>query len=1762
MNPYLLFYPFTLEDRIAYSLQSLGKLNSDGIVQESENLKNFDQSILALQAPSIKNLQILFEQIITLNGRCRAIPLEIDVSMHEIAQGIQRAAQEIFNQNSQIIFDGGAIWKIIASTVYPILESWCSDLPSTLSVAELVTPFFKSLLEEMDPNDYDWQFILSSVENKDWNKEIINKGLVDSLAKKFKARLISPHFILLQLAKYKQKVAKAKQPDHSYIRRVFEEHPQINASQDDLHHIFVKAFGFWTAADVEDFKQQICFSLRTVSDGKTSHDCLFPVRSQHTITPINSLFLNVTTLVEESQQQKEVVLESFINNGQGLIPVLQAISDRNLSIFTFDDSKPANRMDFTRTMSLFSLGGRCYQKGWLEKIEIALEQEVKRQQLPLSKVLARQLIDRVNQHHRKQPAALIVLTFNAAAFLLWKNVSYTKEIHKLWQLIFNYIDSIEGEFPHHDSHPLIECIQMVLRDPNFNFEDCYAQIQLSSFIEQHRILSVQRNRLCEPSQTDKILFTQIKLNLANPSQVVDQKTVNFFTLFFPYNLAWAIRHFNQMIDMNPMLQSIHHGLVGKETLVFGFEKSRLREYAADPRWQLPLCMAEIDHLLHKRQEHAWFRGYLLALSLLAQKNDPEFLKKVMGNFFEMLLDQWASPNLKKEALDIFQQTLGNHQLILNQTVLNELVEWKPQFEQGLAHALPQSVCIKLITELMVTHWDPFVDIALEYWDKIDETLDEQARLKLYNSLMKNSLSSGSSSSKKAEQIHLRPLRDLIVRMGKDEIVASEKKLNMLRQLYEIPKVVALSELEDELFEHLLKIMGTIEQPSKKFLEHRLKIATVCLKILQSQTRSKQPFKVLEFFREICRLQIVNEADFLKQFWDQMLSLSPKISKLAYLYQESCLTIVQQFGYWEKFDQSQRESFHTVFTKSIEACFNEFEDSDNARMMIKWDSTFKLDRYQGQIHQFLNKFFRTQLTNWQAHGILTDDKEIVFALIEQLTRSNDESTADLFRQTLVEISKLETTWHHANEIRRMIESFLRSHAKQDANSLIFFLFATAQDVHYQATKSSLAGPIYSFTLELAFILLIHPNKNKKLLNSYYCKFIDYLLRGEKPQVVLENLLNLFKKHSGKFLQELYNRRLCKEVIQIYIAFPQLLRGYALENIKFFVLSCDELIKTREIDQFPIDCLKIILEVIPTTLVDDQQLQIDMKNLYASLFQLSFAQKDYATAQHWLEKEKLYSESLDASFYSRTFELLLEIAVSGSIRKAYSLIMHLKTPKGYASSWLKIFQTLLQHQHISACLFLIRNKKSLMSIYDEQFRETWINLVKGLLDNAYQLSSKEDPISRYQLELQTVLHELIWQCLPTDANIWTGYIDLFTRKAPIKTVEEVLHRIIEQNIFEKHMENTAQIACWKWLLERLAHEGSLSILNIDKWWSKAWKAFENGEAKDKQMLFLYFAQGAAKACRKQKSLLAKKQAAAIVAILEKEEIIDHLRAVGPVVMLSLAKIYMVTEELSHLHSAIYAIIETFILMKSDPINEAHAVQVTNACLKLMINHKDQKSITAMVSLINIIQQSDHCHDADQFHILEYWHAVEKVELANASNLKKSTKNEQELKNSIIQHINDLYLIYKKDALAKIITNPCKNSQRVTEIEKTLVRKTVLQLYKYREYSFFAYFLQDCLKQDNFKIYTDLEFRQKITLVTQVQRMSWIREKIALTHMDLQTLGRAARRYSIQQHFHQEAHFQLLKEENEVLENCKSCLLVVLGVTSIAFTTFNFYAFSNLE
>src|ERR1700722_15916693 len=253
MNSTSLFYRFLKEDAVAFEFQEAGRINADGIVNSlSLGQEDIEEQCLEICPEIRKRIQFIYNQVINLEGRCNKVYLDIDISLKEVGDVTRQAVQIAFNKSIRILFQGSGLWKVLSPLVERVFEKWCNKDPNFI-----ITPLFHQILKS-DPNDYDFEFVPDI--GFGLVKQIVDQGLVELLATKFKAKRIRPGLLALELAKYKQKIE--KKSSQSYIRRVFLEHPNINASQPGLHHLFIKAFAFHQAADVSKKRTKVCFSER------------------------------------------------------------------------------------------------------------------------------------------------------------------------------------------------------------------------------------------------------------------------------------------------------------------------------------------------------------------------------------------------------------------------------------------------------------------------------------------------------------------------------------------------------------------------------------------------------------------------------------------------------------------------------------------------------------------------------------------------------------------------------------------------------------------------------------------------------------------------------------------------------------------------------------------------------------------------------------------------------------------------------------------------------------------------------------------------------------------------------------------------------------------------------------------------------------------------------------------------------------------------------------------------------------------------------------------------------------------------------------------------------------------------------------------------------------------------------------------------------------------------------------------------------------
>ena len=946
------FYPCVPEDRFAFSLMNKGMLDPIGNVVGS-SLDSLKDSSFQLDLESLETIQQLFNKNFPIEGRCRSISFNIETSMKEIALSMDRIAQNKVGQHLNIILDGGCLWSLLKPFILRIFTTWITNSQLTKSIDEVITPIFRSILDAA-PNDYDWQ-LYTKTADKGINQSLIDEGMVKPLAEKFKLNSFNPSLLVYELAKSKR--YSGNQPKQSYLYRVLRDYSMIDVKQSDLHNLFFSVFGFLTAADVDD--NEVCFSLRSIGSSQLSHDLLLPVQVRRTITPINSLFVNVTSLLQNNAFEG-IYLNSFLG---GKEMIIQTFSDKNLSIMTFNDSAIADRLDFVRTFSHFTQGGRCYQEGWLEKTLNAFLEEKEKQQIPLSQLLSKQLISRTIHHHGGKTTVLFALTFNVSCFLLWKNRDYSSEIQQLWKKIFEYIDTRELKAGDYQLDSLIDHIQKFMRLPDSSFEDLYAQVQVSSSIHQNCISDGKHNYLCEPTQTEGELYTQIKLpTLKNSSE--KRTTFDHCTLFFPYDLPQAIKHIKRLsriaLSTLQRLDNIHNTIISNNVMSFGFEKSRLKEFNWDFRRELHLCRINALDLLCVKQEQAWQMGVLLSLSILAQKKEDFFLKEFLKKFTTMLLSSWVTDRFKKEVTLIFNRMLENSFISIEEPLFQK---WNK---------------LSIIRDLLSYGEDAFVSVGLKYLDEHEKELDYDSLVTVYSVILMDCIEKNSLQECHAPQ---KSLQNIIWRIGIPNKFLVKTSLQWLTKLYHNESVTGVKELEEALFDSTFSIFAKQKSLSKQEDKaFQVDLTHLSMQIIQRPERLLKPFKSLRFAREIYRLEVLKDNDSKTSFKSALMTIFEKLSGKEDI---NLVSLEKEFGI-------SADTIKHRYLKSL---------------------------------PLLKSSIENRVRYLQDGKSSTEEMDILFSLLRELiSRSVCWEERSFIFKTLVQFSKAASSSENLTEINDLIEKF--------------------------------------------------------------------------------------------------------------------------------------------------------------------------------------------------------------------------------------------------------------------------------------------------------------------------------------------------------------------------------------------------------------------------------------------------------------------------------------------------------------------------------------------------------------------------------------------------------------------------------------------------------------------------------------------------------------------------------------------------------------------
>lgn len=817
------FYDLLENDKAFVLLESRDRLDPEGVVIPLSS--PIDPKVFDLDEESYVKIRSLLEKSMHLPGRKNELSPGIDHSIGKICRQASDSALKT-GKKIEILIRGIGILYVVASMIPKILDTWCPEL---IGNEVVLTSSFRKL-STTSSHTFKWEFRTRNETNEESGYKLFQESILEPLVDKFKKLQCNPSDLAILLAEEK------KSNRSPYFLGLTRKYGPITREMSFLSDFCIEAFLFTVAADAESFK------LRRFTDREVSHDCIFPNNTGILATAKESLFIDITPCIDKKFTGNLSSIRSM--QGDPSEKVLQALSDNFLLLITFDPNLPVEVSDFTRTISHFTTGGRCYQKGWLTAIVNALKEHCIDRDMSLSKVLEQQLITRSANHHRNEPSDLIALTFNASALLYKLDHETEGEIQKLWQLIFAYLDKLEDKPKSYLRFPVIEKITIVMRNPDSKFKDLYhTYIQIASQIDQNRT----RNMISYPTQTDGLLFSQWEM--VPEENASGRAHRNPIVLFFPFELSSALGHIATLRELPSPIPLYLDAVASDKTLNFRFGQSKLSRFTEDPRRTYSTSLASALLLSEKKQEAFWQIGFLSTLSLLALRHDSYVLKTVLEKFIAMLKSNWASCAIKQTSINLFCRTLKENNITIPPAIFQSIVNKNERRDLG--------TYIRLIVALLKTEEPSFLDYAYEQFKLIEVGKYDYRTLKdAYTNLLDHSVTciKNASDSSGITGGRRRWLNELLRRIIRD--LLPEHTLRLLCKSY-VELQGMLSEQDPQLEEKLFEsILNALEQ-MKKVSDPSPIDSDVWIFLTTSQNRSVSLLKTIRLLKALDRLRLWN-----------------------------------------------------------------------------------------------------------------------------------------------------------------------------------------------------------------------------------------------------------------------------------------------------------------------------------------------------------------------------------------------------------------------------------------------------------------------------------------------------------------------------------------------------------------------------------------------------------------------------------------------------------------------------------------------------------------------------------------------------------------------------------------------------------------------------------------------------------------------------------------------------------------------------------------
>lgn len=1633
---------------------------------------------------------------------------------------------------------------------------------------------------------------------------LIQKALIEPLADQLKSLRIHPEKLAYEIAKTKDKSINSKYPQDPYVRSIFKEYGQtIRATDEKVHEAFVALNAFQRGANLLHLKNKSRYYLRTIADDRTRYDLVFPIYLRRTITPIHSLMIKCGSLnsIPEGPLKLGCLLEEC--------EIIQAICNRILSNTTFN-SRKADGSEFARLISLFSSGGRCFDKNGLSITVKALFHESKRQRKELSEMLSQQLI-RLCHNDMIQ---LVILTFNASSILWWRYSKHQETIQKLWRLIFGYMDRMEHPSEAHSADPLMEAIIRAMRDPDFEFEDLYTQIQMSAALQQCSTDNWRQNSdancyVCTPTQSFEELFIQIQLPLT--SAHVKNKSKNS-TLFLPYELQKAIMSFRNFhllpASCLQALNRLHRTLVPTLNLPYGLGKSPLALYVEDFRRQYEFCTSEAFFLLDSTtHEYCWEVSFQLSCGQLMQKKTDSNLYKLFEKLMRMLQGNWCQPSFKEKIKDFWLIFMENSGHSIDSNPFDKWVDLN-------ASSLPPSEYFALICPILIALFETsskdLAMIGLLYFENTQRNFTKEEVFiffkKAFKSLVEQDIQSNS------------PLKTLLSLLSGHSELTPMQKWILLKDLYDFEKFSSDSKLELELF---LSSVACLKHLNRKDIDDLPKINTWILRALQTKNLSHTPFSVISLVFVVLNLDLLSEAN-RKEFWELVADYTPQRDvEASASFVIKCLSLIKTCNYPYEFTYFLEELFTRKLdlnglSKSLKNILPFQETNpvkDPSLKGVQKKLTF-LDLPKESIVKLLRISLQKQLDN----PFNASPNLLLFVLVEWASYSNSWEEKSIFYKIALILDKNDCLQENKKTWMQAFELFLTNQTEADAEMQMVFL-SQSYDSSRKAQKT-IANLFFEQILRLL-------TSEKDLNSRHYQKFVCKLLEYDASDPIWLQL-----KEKGAILTQcLIVQQLSALAITLWGSANFCSQEISMEFESMIFSALQEVLETQEVSLTLLDEVAKRLLGLTYFHKTSMEKRASWGTVCRKLAVKHRFQGDKQRALFWLEKEKGVSPNPEASLYKETFKLCSEIETKGMLRRAYSWISNIKIPQGMESAWIKMFNHMLAKECVKECNTLFKNHQTDLQLTFKTQKILWLDSIELIRKQLHSLKTGTDRGTiKYRNKLHYLMHHLMWSCFPREISLWKIYFEMLTLNGPLQLVEEAFKFMLEasslqderrgiirkinenrlpspiikkpfiskffewnagltktvekeiEEVFFKEwfldyfslnspsdsiVENGVELlsperTCWAMLFSALSRKKSRLFFKLDEWWDPFWKALKS-ELSEKELeeessvLIFHLLRGTAAYVQSPSFHYDRqiKKGLNTLCFLFKDRqqpwytILCLKRNIQA--SLDLSRLMLASQNPDHLVDAVLCIVHVFTWIPDDPVHHFAIMDLINRCLPRALEQKNHKKLfNVMATALEFAIHNLPLDDADLFSILEYYFSVEKpMDLNGLSG--------EECSNALLEN----HIFLKRDIIEKVISCKWQKTHSFTEKDLRIFEKAILQLYHTPIRKNWD-LLRDNLNNKVLTNHLSKNTLKKIENVKKTRSTSYIEELLFKRAMNLMLLERAVLRYGVMKKCNYHSYFCLMPIEKKAYQHELtyrylrnfSQLIIVCGIAYLIFDIVN--------